>query len=59
MNENQCLPHLDLSVMSWLLNAFLKLFKNWLNSVQKHQENFERDADQKMLISWGGKHMKD
>ena len=24
---------------SWLCNVFLKLFKDWLNSVQKHQGN--------------------
>ena len=44
---------------SWLRNVFLKLFQDWLNSVQKCQGNFERDAGQKMFISWGGKHMKD
>ena len=44
---------------SWLRNVFLKLFQNWLNSVQKRQGNLERDAGQKMFISWGGKHMKD
>ena len=44
---------------SWLHNVFLKLFQDWLNSVQKRQRNFERDAGQKILISWGGKHMKD
>ena len=44
---------------SWLRNVFLKLFQDWLNSVQKRQGNFERDAGQKMFISWNGKHMKD
>ena len=46
---------------SWLRNVFLKLFQDWLNSVQKRHRNFERDAGQKMFIciSWGGKHMKD
>ena len=44
---------------SWLRNVFLKLFQDWLNSVQKLQLNFERDAGQKMFISWGSKHMKD
>ena len=44
---------------SWLHNVFLKLFQDWLNSVQKRQRNFERDAGQKIFISWGGKHMKD
>ena len=44
---------------SWLRNVFLKLFQDWLNSVQKRQGNFERDAGQKMFILWGGKHMKD
>ena len=44
---------------SWLRNVFLKLFQDWLNSVQKCQGNFERDADQKMFMSSGGKHMKD
>ena len=29
---------------SWLHNVFLKIFQDWLNSVQKYQENFERDA---------------
>ena len=29
---------------SWLRNVFLKLFQDWLNSVQKRQGNFERDA---------------
>ena len=37
---------------SWLRNVFLKLFQDWLNSVQKRQGNFERDAGQKMFISW-------
>ena len=44
---------------SWLRIVFLKLFEDWLNSVQKRQGNFERDAGQKMFIAWGGKHMKD
>ena len=44
---------------SWLRNVFLKLFQDWLNSVQKRQGNFERDAGQKMFISWSGKHTKD
>ena len=44
---------------SWLCNVFLKLFQDWLNSVQKSQGSFERDSGQKMLISWEGKHMKD
>ena len=35
---------------SWLRNVLLKLFQDWLNSVQKRQGNFERDADQKMFI---------
>ena len=39
---------------SWLRNVFLKLFQDWLNSVQKRQGNFERDAGQKVFISWGG-----
>ena len=43
---------------SCLRNAFFKLFQDWLNSVQKRQENFERDAGQKMFISWGVKRMK-
>ena len=46
-------------VSSWIRNVFLKLFQDWLNSVQKRQWNFERDAGQKMFISWGVKHMKD
>ena len=37
---------------SWLGNVFLKSFQDWLNSVQQHQENFTKDADQKMFISW-------
>ena len=32
---------------SWLRNVFLKLFQGWLNSVQKRQGKFERDASQK------------
>ena len=36
---------------SWFCNVFLKLFQDWLNSVQKGQGNFERDADQKVFIS--------
>ena len=44
---------------SWLRNVFLKLFQDWLNSVQKRQGNVERDASQKMFISWGGKHVHD
>ena len=43
---------------SWLHNVSLKLLQDWLNSVQKRQEKFERDAGQKIFISWGGKHMK-
>ena len=35
---------------SWLRIVFLQLFQDWLNSVQKHQGNFERDAGQKMFI---------
>ena len=35
---------------SWLHNVFLKLFQDWLSSVQKCQGNFERDAGQKMFI---------
>ena len=62
-NQSLEMHHLDQSVndqsFSWLLNVFLKLFQNWLNSVQKRQGNLERDAGQKMFISWGGKHMKD
>ena len=38
---------------SWLRNVFLKLFQDWLNSVQKRQGNFERDAGQKIFISEG------
>ena len=44
---------------SWLCNVLLKLFQDWLNSVQKCQGNFERDAGKKIFISWGSKHMKD
>ena len=44
---------------SWLRNIFFKLFQDWLNSVHKRQGNFERDAGQKLFISWGGKCMKD
>ena len=44
---------------SWLHNVFFQLFQEWLNSVQKRQGNFERDAGQEMFISWGSKHMKD
>ena len=44
---------------SWLRNVFLKSFQDWVNSVQKRQGNFERNAGQKMFISWGSKHMKD
>ena len=36
---------------SWLHNIFLKLFQVWLNSVQKRQGSFERDASQKIFIS--------
>ena len=35
---------------SWLRNVSIKFFRDWLNSVQKHQGNFERDAGQKMFI---------
>ena len=38
---------------SWLRDVFLKLFQDWLNSVQNHQGNFERDAVQKMFILCG------
>ena len=37
---------------SWLRNAFLNFFHNLLNSVQQHQGNFKKDADQKMFTSW-------
>ena len=43
---------------SWLHNVSLKLLQDWLNSVQKRQEKFERDAGQKIFISWGDKHIK-
>ena len=43
----------------WLRNVFLKLFQDWLNSVQKRQGRFERDAGQKMFMSWDGKHVID
>ena len=36
---------------SWLRDLFLKLCQDWLNSVQKRQGNFERDAGQKIFIS--------
>ena len=36
---------------SWLHNIFLKLFQVWLNSVQKRQGSFERDASQNIFIS--------
>ena len=29
---------------SWIHNVFLNLFQDWLNSIQKRQGNFERDA---------------
>ena len=35
---------------SWLRNVFLKLFQGWLNSVQKRQGKFERDAGQKNVL---------
>ena len=38
---------------SWLRDVFLKLFQDWLNSVQKHQGNFGRDSGQKMFILCG------
>ena len=44
---------------SWLRNVFLKLFQDWLNSVQKRQGYFERGAGQKIFILWGDKHIKD
>ena len=37
---------------SWLRNIFFKSFQDWLNSVQQRQENFTKDAGQKMIISW-------
>ena len=37
---------------SWLGNAVLKLFQDWLNSVQQCQGDFTKDAGQKMFISW-------
>ena len=37
---------------SWLRNVFLNFFHNLLNSVQQHQGNFKKDADQKMFTSW-------
>ena len=38
---------------SWLRDFFLKLFQDRLDSVQKCQGNFERDASQKMFTSGG------
>ena len=38
--------------LSWIGNVFLKLFQDWLNSAQKRQVIFERDAGQKIFISW-------
>ena len=55
----ECYLHILPKQHSWLRNVFLKLFQDWLSSVQKHQENFERDSGQKMFILWGGKQMKD
>ena len=40
---------------SWLRNVFLKLFQDWLNSVEKRQGNFKRDTGQKIFMSWGDK----
>ena len=40
---------------SWFRNFFLKLFQDWLNSVEKCQGNFERDTGQIIFISWGDK----
>ena len=37
---------------SWLRNVLLNFFHNLLNSVQQHQGNFKKDADQKMFTSW-------
>ena len=37
---------------SWFGNAVLKLFQDWLNSVQQCQGDFTKDAGQKMFISW-------
>ena len=34
---------------SWLCNVFLNLFQGWLNSVQKREGNFEKDAGQKNI----------
>ena len=38
--------------LSWLHNAFLKLFQDWLNSVQQPQRSFTKDAGQKIFMSW-------
>ena len=35
----------------WICNVFVKLFQDWLNSVQYCQGNFTKDACQKMFIS--------
>ena len=37
---------------SWLRNAFVKPFQDWLNSVQKCQRNFTKDVCQKMFTWW-------
>ena len=43
---------------SWRRNVFLKLFQDLLNSVQKRQGNFERDAGQKNVhINCGAANM--
>ena len=44
---------------SWLHNVFLKLFQDWLNSVQKCQGNFERDALARKCTYRGAANMKD
>ena len=36
---------------SWLRKVFLKSFQDWLNSVQQRQENFTKDAGQKIFVS--------
>ena len=36
---------------SWLRNVRLKSFQDWLNLVEQFQENFTKDAGQKMFIS--------
>ena len=51
LNKYQCYYHLNLSMIEGF-HGFVMFSLSLSNSVQQCQENFTKDARQKMLISW-------